>query len=159
MESVNVSGVNTNMNTLRKYSRELERKKRKKIESAAEAVAELIDELAGNWEEVGLSGREAEVAAYKQLGFTNKATAYMLELSPNTVNEYNRRASEKIKKARRLVDLADRTEAFEKDWLCPNCREGIRRSHGDIEVSGGSISYRCRKCFNSYERRIHGADR
>jgi len=159
MESVEVSRVNAHMNNLRKYSRDLEEQKREEIDDAAEAVAELVDELAAAWEDVGLSGREAEVAAYKQLGFTNKATAYMLELSSNTVNEYDRRASEKIQTARRLVDLADRTEAFDKDWLCPYCREGIRRSHGEIEVSTRTITYRCVKCFNSYERTIRRTDR
>lgn len=159
METVEVSSVNKHMNNLRKYSRALEDKKKKEIDAAAEAVAEVVDELAATWKDVGLSGREAEVAAYKQLGFTNKATAYMLDLSPNTVNEYNRRASEKIKDARRLVDLADRTEAFDKDWLCPDCREGIRRSHGDIEVSDRTISYTCIKCYNSYEKTIPRTDR
>lgn len=158
MESVEVSRVNSHMNSLRKYSRDIEEQKRAEIDAAAEAVAGLVDDLAGTWEDVGLSGREAEVAAYKQLGFTNKATAYMLELSPNTVSEYDRRASQKVKDARRLVELADRTEAFDKDWLCPDCREGIRRSHADIEVSDASITYHCRKCFNSYERRIHAAE-
>jgi len=149
---VDVSGVNSHMNNLRKYSRQLEERKREEIDAAAEAVAELVDDLAASWAEAGLSEREAEVAAYKQLGFTNKATAYMMDLSPNTVNEYDRRASQKVEEARRLVDLADRTEALKKDWVCPHCREGIRRSHGDIEVSGRTVSYTCRKCFNTYER-------
>jgi len=158
MKEVGVSRVNSYLNSLRVGSRELEEKKKREIQTAAEDVVEMIDTLADTWEEVGLSGREAEVAAYKQLGFTNKATAWMLELSPNTVNEYDRRAKQKIKEARRLVGLADRTEAFEKDWLCPNCREGIRRSHGDIEVSGRSVSYTCRKCFEDFERRVHGSE-
>ena len=78
----------------------------------------------------------------------------MLDLSHNTVNEYDRRAKEKIRTARRLVEHADRTEAFTKDWVCPNCREGIRRSHGDIEVADGRITYTCRKCWEEYERAI-----
>ena len=159
MESVEVSRVNGHMNNLRKHSRDIEERKREEIDATAEAVAELVDDLATNWEDAGLSEREAEVAAYKQLGFTNKATAYMLDLSANTVNEYDRRASQKVEEARRLVDLAERTEALEKDWLCPDCREGIRRSHGDIEVSERAVSYTCRKCFNSYERTIRRTDR
>ena len=38
MESVEVSRVNSHMNTLRKYSRDIEERKRAEIDAAAEAV-------------------------------------------------------------------------------------------------------------------------
>jgi len=51
---VDVSGVNSHMNNLRKYSRQLEERKREEIDSAAEAVAELVDDLAASWAGAGL---------------------------------------------------------------------------------------------------------
>ena len=157
MEMVEVSTINYSINNLRVGSKELEEKKRARIEETAEAVAVLVNDLTESWVALGLSNREAEVAAYRQLGFTNKATAHMLQLSPNTVNEYSRRASDKVETARRLVNHADRTEAFEKDWNCPKCREGIRRSNGEIEVSKDdeTVSYRCRKCWEEFTRPIY----
>lgn len=159
MDIVDVRTVNYSLNNLRVGSKELEEKKLEKIDTTAEVVAELIDNLSEGWNTLGLSGREAEVAAYRQLGFTNKAIAYMLDLSPNTVNEYTRRVNEKIETAKQLVNHAQRTEAFEKDWNCPNCRGGIRRSHGDTEVSldDETISYRCRSCFEEFTRPIYSA--
>jgi DNA-binding NarL/FixJ family response regulator len=151
---VDVSGVNSSVQALGKYGKEIDEKHRDRLKNAAEDVARLVDTLAEIWESLGLSGREAEVAAYKQLGFTNRAAAYMLDLSPNTVNEYDRRAKEKVQTARQLVHRADRTEAFVKDWVCPNCREGIRRSHGNIELTDSSITYSCRKCWEDYERAV-----
>ena len=159
MNPIDVEGINRSVNNLRVGSKQLENQKREKIDRTAKQVADLVDTLAAEWETLGLSGRESEVAAYRQLGFTNKATAHMLRLSVNTVNEYTRRANEKIDTARRLVTHADRTEAFQKDWSCRNCREGIRRSKGDIEVSPGdeTVSYRCRSCWETYNRRLYSA--
>ena len=72
---VEVSAVNTAVNNIGTYSEDLDGEYHNRIQDAAEAVAELVDGLAETWESLGLSGREAEVAAYKQLGFTNRATA------------------------------------------------------------------------------------
>ena len=159
MDTVDVRTINYGLNNLRVGSKELENAKLERTDTAAKVVAGLVDRLSEGWATLGLSDREAEVAAYRQLGFTNKAIAYMLDLSRSTVNEYTRRANNKIETARQLVNHAQRTEAFEKDWNCPTCREGIRRSHGDIEVSldDETISYRCRSCFEEFTRPIYSA--
>jgi DNA-binding NarL/FixJ family response regulator len=47
-----------------------------------------------------LSGREAEVAAYKQLtGATHQEIAERLELTKSTVDEYSRRVQKKVRQA------------------------------------------------------------
>lgn len=60
--------------------------------------SDLASELAGRrqaWKDAGLSEREAEVAALREIGFTNRAIAIMLDLSPSTVDEYQQRGEEK----------------------------------------------------------------
>lgn len=49
MKTVEVSRVNSHMNSLRKYSRDIEEQKRAEIDAAAEAVAGLVNDLAGTW--------------------------------------------------------------------------------------------------------------
>jgi DNA-binding CsgD family transcriptional regulator len=154
MKEVDPGDVNKKVNNLRVGSRDLEESKRREIAKTKENAEPVVEDLAEEWSAVGLSDREAEVAAYRQLGFTNKAVAFMLGLSPNTVNEYQRRASEKIQEARRLVSLADRSIADQKDIPCPNCGENIRRSHGDITAGGTELSIRCRSCFETHTRRV-----
>lgn len=73
-------------------SRELEQETRERIAAAVEELRPLIDEFTSNWERLGLSGREAQIAAYRELGFSDEAIAIMLELSPDTVNERSGRA-------------------------------------------------------------------
>lgn len=154
MAPIDVSGLNSSVNNLRVGSKELEEEKRSSIQTAAKTLAETIDELAVGWSNLGLSDREAEVAAYRQLGFTNKTIAYMLELSPNTVNEYTRRVNEKIDTARRLVNHAQHTEAFSKNWDCPACGHDMRRSRADIEFTTdeNTLSYRCSSCWERFSR-------
>lgn len=55
-------------------------------------------------EDVGLSGREAEVVACKEQGLTHEQIAEYLELPKSTVDEYSRRARSKVLDARALVD-------------------------------------------------------
>ena len=154
MGKIEPSTVNSYLNSLRVGSQDLEEKKRREIADAKEAAEPLVEDLAEEWSAVGFSDREAEVAAYRQLGFTNQAIAFMLGLSPNTVNEYQRRASDKIQEARRLVSLADRSIADNKDIPCPNCGENIRRSHGEITTDGTELSVRCYSCFETHTRRL-----
>mgnify|MGYP002338707842 CR=1 FL=1 len=156
MGEIDISGVSRSVNNLSVGSPDLERSKREKIADVKEEVAPVAEELAGRWSAAGLSDREAEVAAYRQLGFTNAAIALMLDLSKSTVNEYHRRATDKIDAARRLVSLADASIAEEKDLTCPNCGEQIRRSHGDITLDGRELSIRCRSCFETHTRRVGG---
>lgn len=157
--TVEVSTVNYQLNNLTKHSKNLEEKKRNEIDATAEAVAALVDDLAAGWERLGLSGREADVAAYRQLGFTNKATAYMLELSPSTVNEYTRRANEKIERAKKLVTHAEQTQAFQKDWSCGRGNTDARRSRADIEldVENRQLTYLCRDNWETHSRSVYTA--
>lgn len=57
-------------------------------------------------EDAGLSGREAQVVALKERGYTHVRIADKLELPKSTVDEYSRRARTKVKQARALVDAA-----------------------------------------------------
>jgi len=154
MGEIDISGVSRSVNSLSVGSRSLERSKREKIADVKDEVAPVVEELAEPWSAAGLSDREAEVAAYRQLGFTNAAIALMIDVSKSTVNEYHRRATDKIDAARRLVSLADGSLAEEKDLSCPNCGEQIRRSHGDITLDGRELSVRCRSCYETYTRRL-----
>jgi len=135
--------------------------KREELADAAQTLAVVVDDLAEGWASLGLSDREAEVAAYRQLGFTNKATAYMLELSPNTVNEYTRRVNDKIAEARALIRHVDRTAAFDKHWECGMCGENIQRANGRIEadLDEKKIHYSCTTsgCWEKYTRPIFDA--
>ena len=159
MSEIDVSQVNHNFNSLTTYGRDLEQRKREQINHAAQTVAIIIDDLAVGWGELGLSDREAEVAAYRQLGFTNKATAHMLELSVNTVNEYVRRVNQKISRAQALLQHADRTNAFDKHWRCHKCREKIQRSKASIEVDTDNekIHYQCNNlgCYEEHSIPIY----
>ena len=156
MGEIDISAVSRSVNNLSAGSRDLERSKREKIADVKDEVAAVVEELAEPWSAAGLSDREAEVAAYRQLGFTNAAIALMIDVSKNTVNEYHRRATDKIDAARRLVSLADGSLAEEKDLSCPNCGEQIRRSHGDITLDGRELSVRCRSCYETHTRRVGG---
>lgn len=57
-------------------------------------------------EDAGLSGREAEVVALKERGYTHAKIAEIVTLPKSTVDEYSRRARKKVKQARALVDAA-----------------------------------------------------
>lgn len=154
MGEIDISGVSRSVNSLSAGSRSLERSKREKIADVKDEVASVVEGLAEPWSAAGLSDREAEVAAYRQLGFTNAAIALMIDVSKSTVNEYHRRATDKIDAARRLVSLADGSLVEEKDLACPNCGERIRRSHGDITLDGRELSVRCRSCYETHTRRL-----
>lgn len=153
---VEVSKINRSANNLRVGSEELEERKRQKIENAAEAVSATVGELREVWEMLGLSGREAEVAAYRELGFTNRAIALMTNLSRNTVNEYTRRASNKYETAQQLVSRGNRTTAFDKNLSCRHCGHGMQRSKAGIEFKPEDeiIELRCRNCWEPDTRRL-----
>lgn len=57
-------------------------------------------------EDAGLSGREAQVTAWKEQGLTHEAIADEIGASKSTVDEYSRRAARKLEKARALVATA-----------------------------------------------------
>lgn len=57
-------------------------------------------------EDAGLSGREAEVTAWKEQGLTHTEIADEIDSTKSTVDEYSRRAGKKLEKARRLVEAA-----------------------------------------------------
>lgn len=57
-------------------------------------------------EDAGLSGREAEVVALKEHGFTHERIHELIDLPKSTVDEYSRRARTKVEQARALVDSA-----------------------------------------------------
>lgn len=54
-------------------------------------------------EDAGLSGREAQVTAWKEQGYTHEAIADEIGASKSTVDEYSRRAARKLEKARTLL--------------------------------------------------------
>lgn len=59
-------------------------------------------------QETTLSGREADVAALKQLvGYSHSRIAAVLDIDKSTVDEYSRRTTEKIRTAEKTVDELD----------------------------------------------------
>jgi DNA-directed RNA polymerase specialized sigma24 family protein len=64
----------------------------------------VFDRRTDELEDVGLSGREAEVVACKEQGLTHPQIAEYVDLPKSTVDEYSRRSRNKLKQARALVD-------------------------------------------------------
>jgi DNA-binding CsgD family transcriptional regulator len=71
----------------------------------------VVEQRAGELEDVGLSGREAQVVARKEQGLTHEEIADEIEPSESSVDEYSRRARRKIRDARKLVD--EMTDLYE----------------------------------------------
>lgn len=65
-----------------------------------------VDERVETLETAGLSGREAEVTAWKEQGLTHAEIAEKIGKSKSSVDEYSRRAGKKLEKARALIDQA-----------------------------------------------------
>ena len=74
----------------------------------------------------------------------------ILELSQNTVDEYNRRARRKYEQAKELVERVETTQALERHWTCPRCGGSNSRSAHDIEYDPerGVSEYKCRDCWD-----------
>ncbi|MDS0284768.1 helix-turn-helix transcriptional regulator [Haloarcula onubensis] len=131
---VDVSELNASAAETIVEDKQAQLKRQDKMANAKQILAPLADDLISDWEEVGLSSRQAEIAAYRQLGSTDKTIAFFTGLSRNTVNEHNRRIREKYQQAKSLVDRVESTKTLDKGWRCPRCGHMTRRQNADISV-------------------------
>ena len=155
---VNIETINQKANAINAESGELGNKKRQHIENVTDEIEHTIDSLSVLWSHLGLSDREAEVAAYRELGFTNRSIGYMIGISTNTVNEYTRRAKQKYRTAQALVTREEDSQALSKNWICPKptCGHETKRAYADSRYNPeAKISkWRCQKCHTEYQRKI-----
>jgi len=150
---VDIQGVN-NTATLNLQSDEFGEQRRESLSEAREALSDRVDELSNEWQQLGLSEREAQTIAYRELGLNNRAIAYFLELSPSTVSEYVARATEKYEQAKTLVHRMESPEVvdpLEKYWVCPECQHRSQKSKGEfrLEVDSGHSEMTCYNCWNT----------
>ena len=150
-DEIEVSGLNRTVKGVGRYDDEIDRRKRRRLKEASESLEEYIKQQSEEWEKVGLSERESTVAAYRELGFTNRTIAYFLGLSPSTVNEYQKRIEDKIDAARSLVSQADSSSVMsvdEKYMECKKCGHRTQRSKADIvwDTTEKEATIRCNGC-------------
>jgi Bacterial regulatory proteins, luxR family. len=155
---IDIEAINQEANDINAESGELGDKKRRHIENVTDEVEHTIDSLSALWSHLGLSDREAEVAAYRELGFTNRSIAYMIGISTNTVNEYTRRAKQKYHTARALVAREEDSQALSTRWVCPRptCGHETKRAYADSTYNPDTTvsKWRCQECHIEYRRKI-----
>lgn len=153
-EEIDVSHLNIAARKVGFHDDELDHKWQQELKAAYEATEEYIDQRAAGWESVGLSERESSVAAYRELGFTNRAVAYFLGLSPSTIGEYQSRIQNKIEDAQALLNRAGAPPVVgvtDRYVNCSNCGHRTQRSKADIVWNTGEeqAMIRCYGCFES----------
>lgn len=143
--------LNSTVKNVGIYDDDIDRRGRRKLKEASEALEEHIEQQSEEWKKVGLSERESTVAAYRELGFTNETIAHFLDLSPSTINQYQKRIEDKIDEARSLVSQADSSSVMsvdEKYMKCKKCGHRTQRSKADIvwDTTEKEATIRCNGC-------------
>ena len=145
---VDVSGVNRIVRNIRSGRPPIEAIKRERVREVKRELAEHIESRTAAWEAIGLTTREAEVASYGELGFTDDAISQLTDLETATVRQHRRRARGKYDQAARLVARVESTQALDTAWTCSHCGHDTPRSTADIEydVGADAVEYRCSSC-------------
>ncbi len=146
--TVDVSGVNKIVRNIRAGRPPMEAKKREQIREVKQELESEVESRTTAWEALGLSTREAEVASYREFGFTDEAIAQLTSVSEETVDEYSRLANRKYDRAAQLVTRAESTGALDESWTCRHCGYDSHRSDIDIEydVGADTVEYQCQNC-------------
>jgi Response regulator containing a CheY-like receiver domain and an HTH DNA-binding domain len=159
---IDIEGINRTANDYSAESGELGQDQRQQIMNVTDDLKHTVDSVSTVWSRLGLSDREAEVAAYRELGFTNKSIAYMLDISTNTVNEYTRRAKQKYNTARALLAREEDSQALSKNWVCPkpSCGHETKRAYTNSKYNPDTnvSTWRCQECHTEYQRKIQSPD-
>jgi len=146
--TVDVSGVNKIVRNIRAGRPPMEAKKREQIREVKRELESEIESRTTAWEALGLSTPEAEVASYREFGFTDRAIAQLTSLSEETVGEYSHLANRKYDRAAQLVTRAESTQAFSESLACRYCGYDSPRADAEIEydIGADTVEYRCENC-------------
>lgn len=124
---------------------------RRRLQSAAERLQDDVEPTIQAYRAAGLSDRQAFVATYRALGFTDRAIAGMAGLSPATVDEERRHVAERYRTAKRLVAAVESpsvVDVVSTRWGCPRCGHDNELAQIPIErdLETGQTHLRCYGC-------------
>jgi DNA-binding CsgD family transcriptional regulator len=85
-------------------------------EKYEEVIWQHVDRQKNELEDAGLSTREAQVKTLTAIGLTHAATALLLDIQKNTVDEYARRVKAKRESAQTLLSTLDNVEEYASEF-------------------------------------------
>lgn len=124
---------------------------RESLSAAADAVREEVERGIATWRASGLSRGEAVVAAYRELGFTNRTIAHITGLSPSTVDDHQHTIAVRYDEAKRLVGAVESSpvgDVRSDGWACHRCGHDNDLSQIPItrDLEDGRTDLRCFGC-------------